>query len=112
MSKKLTKELINKWKEEYKHIYRVTIQGEDIFFRRLKRSEYINILKESGEIDATDANDIKDKSFVRQEKILLSTIVYPEDVTSLIEDSAGIATVLSDEILSKSGFVNIISEEL
>lgn len=109
---KISKEQIEKWKEEYKHVYRVTMDGDDIIFRRLKRSEYIAILKESGEANTNDANDLQDKSFARQEAILKHTVIFPEDVDTLIEESAGLSTVLADEVLVKSGFVNVYTEEL
>lgn len=109
---KISKEQIEKWKEEFKHVYRVTLDGDDIVFRRLKRSEYISILKESGKADTTDANDLQDKSFARQEAILKHTVIFPEDVDTLIEESAGLSTVLADEVLVKSGFVNVYTEEL
>jgi hypothetical protein len=109
---KISKEQIEKWKEEYKHVYRVTLDGDDIIFRRLKRSEYISILKESGEANVADASDLQDKSFERQEAILKYTVIFPEDVDALIEESAGLSTVLADEILAKSGFVNVYTEEL
>lgn len=109
---KISKEQIEKWKEEYKHVYRVTLDGDDIIFRRLKRSEYISILKESGEANVADASDLQDKSFKRQEAILKHTVIFPEDVDTLIEESAGLSTVLADEILAKSGFVNVYTEEL
>ena len=102
---KISKEQIEKWKEEYKHVYRVTLDGDDIIFRRLKRSEYISILKESGEANVADANDLQDKSFEH-------TVIFPKDVDALIEESAGLSTVLADEILAKSGFVNVYTEEL
>ena len=109
---KISKEQIEKWTEEYKHVYRVTLDGDDIIFRRLKRSEYISILKESGEANVADASDLQDKSFERQEAILKHTVIFPEDVDTLIEESAGLSTVLADEILAKSGFVNVYTEEL
>lgn len=109
---KISKEQIEKWKEEFKHVYRVTLDGDDIVFRRLKRSEYIAILKESGAANTADADDLQDKSFERQEAILRHTIIFPKDVDTLIEESAGLSTVLADEILAKSGFVNVYTEEL
>ena len=48
----------------------------------------------------------------RQEAILRHTIIFPKDVDTLIEESAGLSTVLADEILAKSGFVNVYTEEL
>ena len=41
-----------------------------------------------------------------------ATVLYPFDVDALVEDNAGLATVLSEEILAKSGFAMSYTEEL
>ena len=41
-----------------------------------------------------------------------TAILYPFDVDTLIDENAGLATVLSEEILAKSGFAISYTEEL
>lgn len=96
---------IEKWKKEYKRIFKNEIDGETIIWRRLKRGEYRNILKESEE-------DEDNKILIKQEKMVATAILYPFNAEQLIEENAGLATVLSEEILARSGFAISYTEEL
>ena len=40
----------------------------------------------------------------KQESMVKTVVLFPDNIEELIEEKAGIATVLSDEILDKSGF--------
>lgn len=96
---------IEKWKREYKRIFKNDIDGETIIWRRLKRGEYKNILNESEE-------DQDNKILTKQEKMVATAVLYPFNIEEVIEDNAGLATVLSEEILAKSGFAISYTEEL
>lgn len=96
---------IEKWKKEYKRIFKNDIDGETIIWRRLKRGEYRNILKEV-------EDDEDDKILVKQEKMVTTAILYPFNAKEVIEENAGLATVLSEEILARSGFAISYTEEL
>jgi len=96
---------IEKWKKEYKRVFKNDIDGEMIIWRRLKRGEYKNILKE-------DESDEDSKILTKQEKMVAAAILYPFNVQELIEENAGLATVLSEEILARSGFAISYTEEL
>lgn len=98
-------ECIEQWKQEHKRIFKNEIDGETIIWRRLKRGEYKNILKET-------EDDEDSKILTKQEKMVAAAILYPFNVKELIEDNAGLATVLSEEILAKSGFAISYTEEL
>lgn len=98
-------EYIEKWKKEYKRVFKNDIDGEMIIWRRLKRGEYKNILKE-------DESDEDSKILTKQEKMVAAAILYPFNVQELIEENAGLATVLSEEILARSGFAISYTEEL
>lgn len=98
-------EYIEKWKKEYKRIFKNEIDGDTIIWRRLKRGEYKSILKET-------EDDEDNKILTKQEKMVAAAILYPFNVQELIEDNAGLATVLSEEILAKSGFAISYTEEL
>lgn len=96
---------IEKWKQEHKRVFKNDIDGETIIWRRLKRGEYKEILKESEE-------DEDNKILTKQEKMVATAILYPFNAEELIEENAGLATVLSEEILARSGFAISYTEEL
>lgn len=97
-------ENIEKWKVKYKKIYKNDFEENIILWRRLTRGEYKTILKET-------ENDV----FAKQEAMVRAALLYPYDESereSLIEDNAGFATVMAEEILGKSGFAVSYTEEL
>lgn len=96
---------IEQWKKEHKRVFKNDIDGETIIWRRLKRGEYKEILKESEE-------DEDNKILTKQEKMVATAILYPFNAEELIEENAGLATVLSEEILARSGFAISYTEEL
>lgn len=98
-------ELIPEWKKQYKKIFKNEFDGEIIIWRRLKRKEYKDILMQ--EVEDEDGRILS-----RQEKMVEVALLYPFDAKNLIEENAGLATVLSDEILAKSGFALSFTEEL
>lgn len=100
------KELLNNiesWKREYKKIFKNEVDENILLWRRMKRSEYKEILKN------TDGD-----LFAKQEAIVRQCILYPDidEVNLLIEDNAGFATVMSEEILTRSGFSISFTEEM
>jgi hypothetical protein len=97
-------ELIDSWKKEHKRIFKNEIDGEVIIWRRLKRGEYKEILKADTEED--------DKILTKQELMVKAAVLYPFDVEALVDENAGLATVLSEEILAKSGFAISYTEEI
>ena len=96
---------IEQWKKEYKRVFKNDIDGDTIIWRRLKRGEYKNILKETEE-------DNDSQILTKQEKMVAAAVLYPFNIEELIEDNAGLATVLSEEILARSGFAISYTEEL
>ena len=96
---------IEAWKKQYKKIFKNEIDGEVIIWRRLKRGEYKEILK-------LEEEDQDSSILVKQERLTIATVLYPFNVDALIEENAGLATVLSEEILAKSGFAMSYTEEL
>ena len=96
---------IEQWKKEYKRVFKNDIYGDTIIWRRLKRGEYKNILNET-------EDDQDSKILTKQEKMVAAAVLYPFNIEELIEDNAGLATVLSEEILARSGFAISYTEEL
>lgn len=97
-------ELIPQWKQEYKRVFKNEFDGEIIIWRRLKRKEYKDILKQLVDED--------DRLLSRQEKMVEAAVLFPFNIKELLDENAGLATVLSEEILSKSGFALSYTEEL
>lgn len=98
-------DLVSTWKSQHKRVFKNEIDGETIIWRRLKRGEYKEIL-------AHEEVDEESKILSKQEMMVRVAVLYPFDVDALIEENAGVATVLSEEILAKSGFAISYTEEL
>lgn len=103
MKKQETKELdleqkIELWKEQYKHVYQTTIADEKVIWRTLKRSEYIELMTK-------EYNENEDLAYYeRQEEAAKKVILYPENTSEFVEDFAGIAEMITNECMAKSGF--------
>ena len=102
VKEELTPELIQALKNKYKKIYKTTlIDGTEIVWRRYNRAEYKEIMKKY-----QDENDSDKRVWGREEECCRRCIVFPgeEQVNFILENMAGVATLLSDEIYEKSGF--------
>lgn len=90
--------LIPKWKAEYGKVYKNFINDKEfVIWRPIKRKEYKALLENK---DSYENNDV----LSRQEEFAKIAILYPSDVDEIINSRAGIATLLSEEILKYSGF--------
>lgn len=96
-AEKTLDELIPAWKKQFGRLYKNTVDDVEVIWRPIRRGEYRELLNIS-----VDENE--DAFFARQEKTCQMAVLYPKDIASLIEQKAGLATVLSEEILAKSGF--------
>ena len=101
----ISQEQIDEWKVKYGHVYKTMVDGEAIIWRRLKRSEYVDLMNAETEAVETDDDRAK-RIMVRQDAVVKATVLYPDAaaVERLIEDSAGFSIALSQEILDHSGF--------
>ena len=90
------------WKQEYKKLYKTTLtDGTVLIWRRLKRSEYKEFMKE---FDAIENQD--ERIWSREEAVCRACILYPstEELDNILEYQAGVATIISDDIFANSGF--------
>ena len=99
---KLTAELLAEFKKRYKKIYKtVLIDGTEIIWRRFNRNEYKELMlnKEMG----TNGDE---RLWAREEECCRMVVLYPcrEILDEIMEDMAGVATILSDDIYEQSGF--------
>jgi hypothetical protein len=89
---------IIEWKNKFGKVYKTIIAGEDYIWRKIKRSEYTAIMASEQETAGTEA------VYGRQNEIARLAVLHPADIEQRIADNAGLATVISDECLLKSGF--------
>lgn len=89
---------INYWKNKYKKIYCTTIDDTKFIWRRINRAEYSQCAFKKF------SNDSKIDMFEKQYLFCKIGVLYPENIIELMDECAGIAPILSDEIIYKSGF--------
>ena len=113
--------VIDKAKKKHGKVYRTYLADETILWRKLKRSEYkeimdIIVVKQVAKLDE-DGNPLLDEQGnsimeevddfdatydLRQELIAKAVILYPD--TSIVDEMAACADVISTECMIKSGF--------
>ena len=113
--------LIEKSKKKYGKVYKTYLADETIIWRKLKRSEYKEILDvivikqipkldeegnpvldEQGNNIMQEVDDMDATYDLRQELIAKAVILYPD--ASIVDDMAACADVISTECMIKSGF--------
>jgi hypothetical protein len=90
--------LANQLKEEHGEVFVTEIAGVEIIWRKLKRSEYKEIMSKKYD----DNEDIQ--YFERQDAMARKVILYPENVDRLLEDYAGVSDIIATETMIKTGF--------
>lgn len=103
---------IEKGKKKFGKVYKTLLADETIIWRKLKRSEYKEIMnmfiykeeevvKEDGAVEFQQVVD-EDATFdARQEAISNKVILYPDNI---VEEMAAVADIISTECMIKSGF--------
>ena len=79
----LTESQINDWKKQYKKIYKSIVGEEVIIWRKLKRSEYIDIMTNSSFKD----DDSNKSPYLRQDAIVKMCCLYPSNMDEIIEEN-------------------------
>lgn len=84
------------WKSRYEHIYFTPFEGETFVWRVLQRPEYREIIRDTN-LTALD----------REELFTEKCVLFPYDFSldKIKKSRAGIASLLSEMIMDKSGFV-------
>lgn len=102
-----------KWKEEYpKGVYLTSIDFDDhVVWRPMKRSEYGRISTEIenqlGEMSETEI------TMLNEEMICRTCVLFPDmEKTDFDDMLAGVPTLVSQQILERSGFTSIATREL
>lgn len=81
-----------------KEVFITDIADQKIIWRKLKRSEYKEVM--TREYDENE--DLA--YFEKQDFVASKVILYPENVEELLEDFAGIADIIATETMVKTGF--------
>lgn len=103
---------IEKGKKKFGKVYKTIIADETIIWRKLKRSEYKEvmnavIMKDEKVVNEDGVEEIRsvmdeDATYdLRQEMIADKVILYPDKI---VEDMAAVADIISTECMIKSGF--------
>jgi len=92
---------IDAWKEEHGSVYKVTTADIDFYFRPLTREDYIEIMQLQA------AGTQADPEVETVKKCILNNV--PD---SIYAKRGGVATVIYENIMIKSGFENAEVEEL
>jgi hypothetical protein len=105
------KKQLDSWKHEFGEIYRTDLNDQVYIWHKLRRKDYIEVMSDES-LNAIDNGDLR--VFMRQEKILRKGVLYPsgEELEYLIDNNAGVAGNISDEIMLASGFRPVRSEKI
>lgn len=95
----VTKEQIAEWKKEFGKVFCSTVGDVEIYWRKLRRKEYSEIT-------------VSDRDFYeKQEDTCRAVNLSLENIDEVLEENAGFAMTLADEVLQYSGF-NIKTREV
>lgn len=92
--------IIETWKEQHGKIYKSIIDGEEYIWRRIKRKEYSDVMI------SKDSENVDERIYLRQLEITKLVVLNfkAEELDDKLNEMAGLATTLSEEVLDKSGF--------
>lgn len=111
LDKFVDKQQIDAWKQEFGEIYRTDLNGQVYIWHKLRRKDYIDIMS-NAEFSNIENSEVK--VFLRQEEILRRGALFPtgKELDYIIENNAGVAANISDEIMLASGFRAVRSEKV
>jgi len=94
-------EVISEWKQKYPFVFKTIINSKEIYFRSLSREDYIGI----------SAKQIQNPDLDYELETVKTCLLNGLDEAEL-KGKSGIVTVLSEQIMIKSGFQAIEVEEV
>lgn len=103
----ITDAMVAQWKKAHGRIYKSIIDGDVYIWRKLKRREYVELMADRAEDD-----QVTGKLYERQEKITKLVVIFPADIEAQVDNNAGLATTIADEVILRSGFELASTEEL
>lgn len=107
----ISQQQLDEWKLQHGELYRTYLNGQSYIWHKIKRKDYVLLMTDK-ELSNLESAELR--IFLRQEKIMKMCVVYPEGKTldDIIENNAGVAGNISDEIMMVSGFKPVSSEKL
>ena len=111
ISSMVSKQQLDAWKLQYGDLYRTYLNNQSFIWHKVRRKDYIDLMTDP-EISAIENQELR--IFFRQEKITKQCVLYPDMDTleRLIENNAGVAGNISDEIMMISGFRPVSTEQI
>ena len=101
----VTPEMIAEWKQQHKKLFRVVLGDITYYYTTLKRDVYIELL----------SKQTLDESFEYEFETIKACVISPalgESFKQDLQDKSGIGVVLLEQIMLKSGWEQVESEEL
>ena len=94
---------VENWKQEFGSVYRIDFEDDTFIFRTLSRLEYKQLVNN---IEGDEQGNQEELSWFREEQLCNKCILWPKDYgqDDMSNGKAGIPTVVSEYIMSKSGF--------
>jgi hypothetical protein len=95
-------EQIKAWKEQYKSVYKATIGDITYYFRGLTRVDFLTISQ----------RQLSEKDFDSELETVRICLLEPKADEDYLKNKPGIVTILSEQIMIRSGFQQCEVEEL
>lgn len=103
-----TIDLIQEWKDAHGKIFKTIVNGKEYIWRRVKRKEYSTIMAYS--VGETGDERLYNRQAEMTKAVVLN--IPQEELENDIEELAGLAITISEEVLEKSGFSALATIEL
>lgn len=95
---KTAEAIAEQFKKDHKEVFITEMAGLQIVWRKLKRSEYKELM-------TTEFDENEELQFLeKQEFIAKKVILYPYNVEELVEEYAGVAEIIATETMLRTGF--------
>ena len=107
----ISQQQLDEWKLQHGELFRTYLNGQNFIWHKIKRKDYVALMTDD---ELSSVNNAELRIFLRQEKITKMCVLYPDQklLDSLVENNAGIAGNISDEIMMISGFRPVSSEQI
>ena len=111
LSDSISQQQLDEWKLQHGELYRTYLNGQSFIWHKIKRKDYVSLMTDS---ELSNIDNAELRIFLRQEKITKMCVLYPDKDTleKIVENNAGVAGNISDEIMMISGFRPVNSEQI
>ena len=106
---------IDEWKAEYGYVYKTMDGNKPIIYRPIRRDEYRQLMLDT-DIPIEEENNPEsrfERLSSRQIGICEITVLFPfkDELTKMLNNKAGLASSLANEIMDHSGFDTLAKTE-